>query len=80
MGARIYLAIHLASFVLSCVLGPLRGHPLIISALGGLALGPLNLVLICLLTPPPRAGRCRSCTAPLAPGATACPRCGRPLP
>ena len=80
LGPRIYLAIHLASFALSCVLGPLRGHDLAISALGGLALGPLNLLLLVLLPPRPRAGKCPSCGAPVRPGAASCARCGRPSP
>jgi hypothetical protein len=79
LGARIYLAVHLASFLVSCVLGPLRGHRLSISALGGLALGPLNLLLICLLAPAPRPPRCSSCAAFLPPASTTCPRCGKPL-
>jgi hypothetical protein len=76
LGPRIYLAIHLASFALSCVLGPLRGHDLAISALGGLALGPLNLLLLVLLPPRRRAGKCPACGAPLPPGAAHCERCG----
>jgi hypothetical protein len=74
LGPRIYLAVHLASFVLSCVLGPLRGHDLAISALGGFALGPLNLLLLVLLPPRRRGGRCPSCGSPLPPGAV-CERC-----
>ena len=77
LGPRIYLAIHLASFALSCVLGPLRGHDLAISALGGLALGPLNLLLLLLLPPRRRPGKCPSCGAPLAQGGALCERCGR---
>jgi hypothetical protein len=78
LGPRIYLAIHLASFVVSCVLGPLRGQDLAISALGGLALGPLNVVLLLLLPPRRRAGKCPSCAGPLPRGAAVCDRCGRP--
>ncbi len=51
-GLRIYLAVYALSFVLSCILGPRRGHSLPVSVLGGLALGPLNLLLIWLLDPP----------------------------
>jgi hypothetical protein len=58
LGLRIALAVHAASFVLSCILGPLRGHGLLISAFGGFALGPLNLILIFTLEPPrKRQGR-----------------------
>src|SRR5207237_720185 len=53
----VYLAVHLTSFLLSCVLGPLRGHPLAVSALGGPAPGPPNLLLIGLLTLPQRPDR-----------------------
>jgi hypothetical protein len=79
LGARIYLVVHLVSFLVSCVLGPRRGHPLAISALGGFALGPLNLLLIWLLAPAPRPGRCPSCAAFLQTGTTTCPRCGKQL-
>jgi hypothetical protein len=78
LGPRIYLAIHLVSFAVSCVLGPLRGHDVAISALGGLALGPLNLLLLLLLPPRRRPGKCPACAAPLPPGAARCERCGRP--
>jgi hypothetical protein len=79
LGARIYLVVHVVSFLLSCVLGPRRGHSFVVSAVGGLALGPLNLLLIFLLSPSPRPGRCPSCAAFLEAGATACGRCGKPL-
>ncbi len=76
----VYLIVHLVSFLLSCVLGPLRGHSFLVSALGGLALGPLNLLLIGLLTPPARAGACPACGAQLPQPGTPCSRCGKPVP
>ena len=51
-GLRIFLVVYALSFVLSCILGPRRGHSVPVSVLGGLALGPLNLILIWLLDPP----------------------------
>jgi hypothetical protein len=63
-GLRIYLAIYAVSFILSCVLGPRRGHSRVISALGGFALGPFNLLLIWLVQPPGRGRNGRPRGAP----------------
>lgn len=53
----IYLVVHFLSFLLSCFLGPRRGHGLLVSAFGGFVLGPANLILIYLLTPSSRTGK-----------------------
>jgi hypothetical protein len=71
----IYLVVHALSFVASCILGPLRGHSFAVSALGGFALGPLNLLLIAFLSPPARMCRCPACGIALPPGTRSCPRC-----